>query len=203
MIVAIVAFIALALGILIEHFYTKIKESRKDLPRGSVVTMHHDITVDVSRPVFDVLGQEWFIGHTGDSIGQDKDHSEVIVSHQGNVLLIERNLDPNMFEFDLAESKIKLHNEIDCANKAIIEIFFREYMMGLEEIRNHGNDPISRDVSKINVLMKNYSFKEVCEFYEACGQAMWAAIERITAFILLDYDKEMPIYKNIEYLMGK
>lgn len=194
----IVAIITLTFGVFAGLIYAKIKERRKDLPRGSVVTIHHDITVDMNRPIFDVLGQEWFIRHTGDSVGQDKDYSEVNVSYQGNVLLIERNLDPNMFEFDLAESKVKLHNEIDCVNNAIVEIFFREYMMGLEEIRNHRNDPIPRDV-----LMKTYSFKEVCEFYEACGQAMWATIERITAFILLDYNNEMPIYKHIKYLMGE
>ena len=201
--IVVLAIIGLLFGFFGGLLYAKIKEHVKDLPRGSVVTVHHDITVDMNRPVFDVLGQEWFIRHTAHFAVQGADYSEVHVSYQGNVLLIERHLDPATFEFNLAESKIKLHNEINCATSAIVELFFREYMIGLEEIRNHGNDPIPRDISKIDTLMRNYSFKEVCELYETCGQAMWAAVERITAFILLDYDKEMPIYKHIKYLMGK
>lgn len=201
--IIVITIIGLLFGFFGGLVYSKIKEHVKDLPRGSVVTMHHDITVNMNRPVFDVLGQEWFIRHITYATGQGADYSEVHVSHQGNVLLIERHLDSAIFETNLAESKIKLHNEIDCATSAIVEIFFREYMIGLEEIRNHGNDPIPREISKIDTLMKNYSFKEVCEFYETCGQAIWTAVERITAFILLDYDKEMPIYKHIKYLMGE
>lgn len=201
--IVIVAIIALVFGVFGGLVYAKIKEHVKDLPRGSIVTMHHDITVDMNRPVFDVLGQEWFIRHTAHFAGQGAEYSEVHVLYRGNVLLIDRHLDPDMFETNLFESKMKLHNEIKCVTSAIVELFFREYTIGLEEIRNHGNDPISTDISKINTLMKNYSFKEVCEFYEICGQAMWAAVERITAFILLDYDKEMPIYKHIKYLMGE
>lgn len=201
--IVVIAIIALVFGVFGGLVYAKIKERVKDFPRGSIVTMHHDITVDMNRPVFNVLGQEWFIRHTAHFASQGADYSDVHVLYRGNVLLIDRHLDPATFETNLSESKIKLHNEIKSVTSAIVELFFREYMIGLEEIRNYGNDPIPRDISKINILMKNYSFKEVCEFYETCGQAMWAAAERITAFILLDYDKEMPIYKHIKYLMGK